>query len=387
MGKSSGNPDRPRVLLLHGETTYFGGAQKMLAYFLQGAPAAGLEPVVAMAPNPAMREAIPPGIEVVDVPANQKFSVAGLGRQVRAVSSAHRRRPFDVLHGWTARDWELTAAAGRWLRVPTAGLLHDHPEARAISRSRRALMRLSARFGLDRVLCVSRAVEVACREAGYVPMALRTIHNGIPLPPAPGRSPGGTTPPRMGFLGVFTERKGLRLLFEIIARLGASTEVPWSLALAGEAQDAAGRELLAALTSRHSGAPWWSRLQWVGWQRDPFAFLADLDLLITPSSEFDPFPTVLLEAGAMGIPVFASRVGGVAEIVEEGRTGWTFDPARAEVAAALLARVLADPGGLATAGHQARARVEGHFGLARMARDYRALYDSLLATRGRAARS
>lgn len=367
-----------RVLLLHGETTYFGGAQKMLAYFLAGAASGDppFEPVVAMAPNPTLRDALPPSVEVLEIPSNQRFSLGGLRRQVAALGAAHREKPLAVLHGWTARDWELTAAAGRRLGIPTVGLLHDHPQARAISRSRRALMRLCGRWGLDRLICVSRAVRDACAAAGYPPDILITIHNGIPLPPPPPR-PVAPSSLRLGFLGVFTERKGLRALFDLIAHLGEHRDLDWRLALAGAAQDPPGEALIQELTARHRDAWWWSRVEWPGWQPNPFAFLASIDLLLTPSSEFDPFPTVLLEAGAMECPVYAARVGGVPEIIEEGRTGWTFDPQQPALAAQKLAALIRQAHLFRETGLRARERVATLFSLPRMTRDYADLYRSL----------
>jgi glycosyltransferase involved in cell wall biosynthesis len=61
-----------------------------------------------------------------------------------------------------------------------------------------------------------------------------------------------------------------------------------------------------------------------------------VDVLVVPSSEFDPFPTVLLEAGQAGVPVLAARVGGVAEIIVPEETGWLFEPGDWSGAAAKL---------------------------------------------------
>src|SRR2546422_11606114 len=83
-----------------------------------------------------------------------------------------------------------------------------------------------------------------------------------------------------------------------------------------------------------------------------------------------PFPTVLLEAAAAGVPVVASALGGAGEIVVQGETGLLFDPATPEVGLAHLRRLVADPGARARLGAAARARFERLFRAERMAEGY-----------------
>jgi glycosyltransferase involved in cell wall biosynthesis len=58
------------------------------------------------------------------------------------------------------------------------------------------------------------------------------------------------------------------------------------------------------------------RVRWLGYRTDVDAILAGCDVFVHPSLD-DAFPTVLLEAMAAGLPVVASRVGGIPEIVSE----------------------------------------------------------------------
>src|SRR5213079_1268539 len=96
--------------------------------------------------------------------------------------------------------------------------LHDHPQARFISKPRQSLMRWSARYGLKKIVCVSHAVREACLAAGYPAAQIDVVHNG--LPPLLSQVPTAAEQTfRLGFLGVFSERKGLPLLFEIIDQL------------------------------------------------------------------------------------------------------------------------------------------------------------------------
>lgn len=351
----------------------------MLAYFLESLPALGLNLDLALAacPSPNLSRLLPPHTPTFPLPENQRFSLLGAWRQSLALLRLRKTFPCDLLHGWTARDWELTSLAARFSRRPAIGLLHDHPRAAHHSPTRQRLMLNCARFGLHRVLCVSQAVALACRSAGYPADRLRTIPNGIPLGPSTTTpSPGPSL--HLGFLGVYSTRKGLHHLFQILDLASRQSLPDWHLSLAGAAQEPDGEALVAEIHQSYSSRPWWPRVHWKGWTRDTASFLASLDLLILPSSDFDPFPTVLLEAGAAARPAFAARVGGVPEIIIPNQTGWLYNPSDIPAAADQLASILRQPHALSTVGAAHAHRVREHFSVQKMTRNYLSLYQECL---------
>lgn len=365
-------------MILHPEARFFAGAEKMLGHFLAGLLAAGHQVTVAVASGSRTAALVPAGCAVLAVPDNGRFSPIRIGRTLAILRRAHARTPFAVVHGWSARDWELAALAGRLLGRPALGTLHDHPAASFITRSRQRLMRIAARGGLRRVVCVSSAVALACRAAGYPEDRLAVIHNGLPSAPQPQRSWWTEGCLRLGFLGAFSERKGLRGLFAIVAALAARGHIPWELHLAGEAQDPGGQKMIAELRQEHGTAPWWPQIHWHGWVPAPAQWLGSLDVLLVPSSEFDPFPTVLLEAGQAGTGALAARVGGVAEIILPQQTGWLFEPGDWPGAAAQLIALAGQPAAeLARCGSNASRRVAGEFALEKMSAQYGGLYSTL----------
>jgi len=109
------------------------------------------------------------------------------------------------------------------------------------------------------------------------------------------------------------------------------------LVIAGAGPDAA---MLRALAE--SCAP--GRVRFVGWvDAERLAPLyAAAECLVLPSLS-EGFPTVVGEAMACGLPVVASRVGGVAELVAEGRTGWLVPPGDDHALWSALSSALADP--------------------------------------------
>jgi len=76
------------------------------------------------------------------------------------------------------------------------------------------------------------------------------------------------------------------------------------------------------------------------------ALLADLDLLVVPSLWYENAPLVILEARALGTPVLVSGVGGMAELVTEGRDGRHFRLGDAADLARVLGELLGEPGAL-----------------------------------------
>ncbi len=369
-----------RILIVHPEAEYFAGAEKVLGYFLQGLAGSGHEVTVAAVAQSRVSEIIPSGIATCWLPRNAPFSIRSLLHQVQTLRTTFREKPFDVMHAWAARDWELTAVTGRLTRRPALGTLHDHPHAPFLSRSRQRLMFWSACAGLRRVVCVSEAVRAACVQAGYREHQLRVVHNGLPPATEEGQPPRTAGTFRLGFLGQFSERKGLQGLFEILNELSNLTAVPWEMRLGGEPQEERGRRLVEEIKARFGSAPWWPRVQWCGWIKRPGEFLASLDVLICPSSEFDPFPTVLLEAGRAGVAVLAARVGGVGEIVEEGKTGWLFEARAWSEAAQKLKTVLEAPALARQGGQAAKKRVEELFAIERMLAGYLRVYAELTGT-------
>jgi glycosyltransferase involved in cell wall biosynthesis len=96
------------------------------------------------------------------------------------------------------------------------------------------------------------------------------------------------------------------------------------------------------------------------------------------SSRTEALPNVILEAMASGLPVVATRVGGVPELVDHGRTGWLVDAGDASGLAAAMSQALADPDARQVMGRAGRKRVLENFSLDTMAARYEEMLDHLL---------
>jgi glycosyltransferase involved in cell wall biosynthesis len=115
----------------------------------------------------------------------------------------------------------------------------------------------------------------------------------------------------------------------------------------------------------------------VGWVDGAAGLMRHLAVLVLPSRQ-EPFGTVLAEAMAVGTPVVATDVGGLAEVVDDGVTGALVAPGDPAALARALAELAADPDRRARLGAAAAADVADRFSVTRLLDRVQALYDELL---------
>ncbi|MFZ2639493.1 MAG: glycosyltransferase family 4 protein [Verrucomicrobiia bacterium] len=92
-----------------------------------------------------------------------------------------------------------------------------------------------------------------------------------------------------------------------------------------------------------------------------FEILRHAKLLVLPSRVYENFSVSVLEAYAMGKPVVASRIGAIAEMVEEGVTGLLFEPGQSADLARKIRQLVEQPEHVIELGRAARAHFERHF--------------------------
>jgi glycosyltransferase involved in cell wall biosynthesis len=111
------------------------------------------------------------------------------------------------------------------------------------------------------------------------------------------------------------------------------------------------------------------RVRFLGWVDQPEKVLAASDVVVC-SSRFESFGMVLVEAMATEVPVVSTNVGGPAEIVIDGETGFLVPPGRPELIVQRLMRLSEDDGLRQRMGQAGRRRAIGEFGLDRYAAEF-----------------
>ncbi len=134
---------------------------------------------------------------------------------------------------------------------------------------------------------------------------------------------------------------------------------------------------LANLEKRIAQEQLGERVHLLGLRRDVTNILAALDVFVLPTHQ-EALGTAFIEAGAMGLPVVATRVDGVPEVVQDGETGLLVPVQDGVAVADAINRLLADPCYRENMGRQATAFVHRVFSREVMAQGMEALYRRLL---------
>jgi glycosyltransferase involved in cell wall biosynthesis len=238
-----------------------------------------------------------------------------------------------------------------------------------------ALGWLTARAA-DLVLAPSAATAAEIRRdylggLGGRPAPVGVIPNvtgGLPVEPAAG--PEKEAPGYLLFVGRLRIRKGVEVLLEALRSLRAAQparQLP-RLLVAGDGEHRASLERRVAELDLGSAVRFLGRCD-AGRVR---GLLRGACALVVPSI-YEGMPLVVLEAMEAGLPVIASRVSGIPEVVADGRTGWLVPPEDPERLAAALEAALADPEEARRRGEAGRRRVEDEFRPAHAAARWRAV--------------
>ena len=336
----------------------WGGAERLLAEFAAGAPSAGIELSVGLLEERDGSPVAPVCERAGWEPCWRR--ARGGAASIAATPDVRRQlaevRP-DVVHTHLGSA-DLLGARGALAGDP--GRL-DHPRGAAArpgtaQQVKERLMSLARRRGQQPAWrCRRRRAPPTWKPAGTPAPAVVTVHNGIAVDPGRGavercaRS-SGSAPRR-------ASRRWSRCCGPARATRSPSRPSPGCCALPAAA--AAGRRRRARRAEiERLVAPLGDAALLLGHRTDVLELLGASDVLLHPTN-MDAFPTVLLEAGAGGVPVLARAVGGIPEIVEDGRPAcWWGAPPSADERGGELARLLADGDLRARLGAAAATRFE-----------------------------
>ena len=242
-------------------------------------------------------------------------------------------------------------------------------EEHALWLTQRPLSALAAR-----IVAVSEDVRRGLVEdQGLRARRVRVVPNGIDAAPyAAAGAQRDAVRAALGLGGAFVVGSVARLVpvKDQACQLAALARCPQAtLVLVGDGPERAALEALAAQLGVTA------RVRFLGTRHDVPNLLAAFDVF-TLSSLSEGLPVAVLEAMAAGLPVVATRVGGVPEAVRDGVTG-LLTPPRDAAALGAAWRALESPQRRAALGAAGRAVVRSRFSLAAMVRAYEALYESI----------
>ena len=302
---------------------------------------------------------------------SSRTQLPALVRAIRSVSP-------DVVH---SRNWASCEAilAGKWSR--TSALVHSEHGFEMASAGkdlwrRRAFRRIVYELA-DKVLAVSHQLkQVHAARTGFPARRISVIHNGVDdqrFSPRPGvraaaRQELGISKNEfcIGCVGsLYPVKDHMTLLRAVDAASGRGKQ--WRVVLIGEGPERANLEVFLA------GRPWKDQVTFAGLSNQVPNLLNALDLYVLPSV-FEGISNSLLEAMATGLPVIASDVGGNPEVVHNGESGLLFPVGDDRALTQALELLFGDAGLRFRLAAEGRARVQQHFSLKSMVREYEQMY-------------
>jgi glycosyltransferase involved in cell wall biosynthesis len=290
------------------------------------------------------------------------------------------KRP-DILHCHLIPSNILAKPLGALMGVPLI-LNHDHTNdpQRIDNKFLLALDKSTNRFAHHIIAVAGACRDFLIQHESIPPEKITLVPNAIDLRRfSPGqitrrdaRSKLGLSPeaPVIAGVGRLNFQKNFSLFLDVAAAL--TPRFPnLRFLLAGEGPE----EAMLREKARQLGLT--DRIVFAGYIADTRQVYAAADILLMPS-RFEGLPMTLLEAMAMNLPVVASKLDGIAEVIEEGREGYLVDSADAAGFVERCAVLLENPAKSSELAANARTKIEARFSVERMTSAVESIYDRFL---------
>lgn len=281
---------------------------------------------------------------------------------------------YSVIHTHSAKGGVVGRVAAFAARTPT--LYTPHAWSFLVSKTPfqsrfyRAVEQVLALVS-SRIVCVStEELELGLHSLKRSEKILRLVPNGITPPPTVReRSRAGEVV--VGTVARLARQKGIDYLIEAAAEVCAK-HGDVRFVVAGDGPDA------QALRDQVASQGLEGRFEFVGPVEEPWEVLGRMDVFVLPS-RWEGMPYTLLEAMGSGLPVVATDVGGVRDLIVDDRHGTVVAPADPGALAEAISRYVSSPSLRATVGELARTRVLEEFSQERMLERTLAVYSEALA--------
>jgi polysaccharide pyruvyl transferase CsaB len=281
---------------------------------------------------------------------------------------------YDIIHSHGARANVMAMLLKRYVKAQTVTTVHSDYKLDYLGRplanitygfaNRVALRRI------DYLIGVTDATACMLTERGFAPDRVFTIHNGIEITPdAPIRaSADAQVPVTIGIAARLNPVKDVAALIRAFAKL---SDLNVRLRVAGDGEEMDALKSLAAELNV-SG-----RVEFLGWVSDMDGFYSTLNINALCSIS-ETFPYALLEGVKAGLATVSSRVGGVAQMIDDGVNGFLFDAGDVDALSAALRRYVMDAELRAVHGSKLREKVAERFSLNAMVDTQAEIYRAIL---------
>lgn len=330
----------------------------------------------------ARDEMVKAGAEVVEL-GFETNHIADPRRYVQAARILRRWKP-DIVHGAIITEYLLAAVSGTLVAVKHI-VIEETSDPLAEGRSPRAnlLVRLAAKRSC-RVVAISKSTRQYLVSIGIPPRKIELVLNGVHRPDIGSRQTQTSMRSDLGIgpddlvVGSISRidnpHKGVTDLISAFAELYA-VRSDSHLILVGTGPD------VSLVRQRIDALGLAGRVHMVGHQENVGPWYGVMDIFALASLH-EGFGLVNAEAMMTGLPVAATRVGGIPEVVSEGETGLLTPAGDVKALGRSLIELASDPVLRTRLGQKGKKRAEQYFSEERYAADIRRLYADVLADRG-----
>ena len=355
--------------------TNIGGAGRYLLGLLGGAETYGWKPFVCLPEGPladAIRQSS--SAAVIILPEGERSLSRALLRSLQRTLVS-----VDIVHTHASLAGRLIARQRGYKTVLTRHTLGPPLPANGLPGWKRVAYSLVARQLTNAIIAVSAACVGRLQAEGVPENMIRLVYNGIDPRPflAADRQEARhqldvlAARPVIATVARLTEVKGLPYALQAAAELRRrGYEFTWLFAGQGPLENELRQQAVQLGLA--------DAVRFLGYREDIPTILAAADIFVLPSI-MEALGLSVLEAMASGLPVVASRVGGIPELIRDGQDGTLVTPAAPQELAKAIAFYLRQPAQAEAAGRQGRARVLERFTLEQMCRQTDAVYREVLA--------
>ena len=364
-----------KVMHIEAGRHLYGGARQVL-YLVEGLTARGhTNMVVCPIDSEIAQRLAHTGMMVFPTQMSGDLDFAQIGRLRQLIEE---QQP-DVIHLHSRRgaDWYGGIAARRFPEIPVVlSRRVDNPESKLL---------LGYKYRLfDRVIAISNAIRNVLFEAGVPESKLRVVHSSVKTSTwehrwdrlaflktfFPDLSSNNSDAPIIGMVAQLIPRKGHRFMIEALPTVLAKYPNAKLIFFGRGREQNNLTQLATELGVRDS-------VVFAGFRKDINHWLGCLDVFVHPPLA-EGLGVAVLQAAAASLPIVASRVGGIVEIIENNISGYLVDPGEVEQISDGILRLLDNPTDAAEMGVAAHAKVVEQFSVDAMVEGNLKIYRELL---------